>query len=492
VSGGGSLRPEASAEETAGLIRRGAVTSTEVTRACLDRIRALDGAHHAFITLLEADALAAAARADDELRRGRSVGPLHGVPVTVKDAFLLRGTPTTIGAVMLRTYAPAENDAACLDRLRDAGAVVLGKTNVGSGIAWQTAGLSATRLPPAENPWRRGRTLGGSSSGSAVAVALGMGYASVGSDSGGSVRNPAALSGLVGLKPTFGRVSQYGCVYGLCRSLEHVGPLTRTVRDAAILLSCLAGRDPRDPTSADAPVPDYLAAVADAAPEPLRIGWFSDGGPLGAEPDVLARVADATRVLRSLGMSVEEVPAPAADPELWYELTLFEEADALDETVPALTAYQEYGRANLRRKRDRVSRAAAARAANIRSAYAALFSRFDLLALPTAPLTATPLTAPTLQWNGSARDALDLYLANTWVFNLTGHPAITLPCGFDRDRMPVGMQLAARHFDEARLLRAAARYEAAVGRFPLPASEPPALRPTDGSILITPNGGSIP
>ena len=408
MSGGGSLLPEASAEEIAGLIRSGAVTSVEVTEACLARIRAFDGARHAFVTVLEADALAAAARADDDLRSGRTAGPLHGVPISVKDAFRLRGTPTTVGAVMLRTYAPAENDAACLDRLRDAGTVLLGKTNVGSGVAWQTAGLNATRLLPAENPWRRGRTLGGSSSGSAVAVALGMGYASVGSDSGGSIRNPAALAGLVGLKPTFGRVSQYGCVYGLSRSLEHVGPITRTVRDAAMLLGCLAGHDPRDPTSANVPVPDYLSAVATEPTEPLRIGWFSDGGPGGAEPDVLARVADAVRVLRSLGMTVDEVPAPAADPELWYELTLFEESAALDETVPPLSAYQEYARANIRRKRNRVSRTAAARAAELKSRYAALFSRFDLLALPTAPLTATPLTSPTLPWNGERLDALDL------------------------------------------------------------------------------------
>ena len=479
MSGDESLLCEASAEETARLIRSGAVTSTEVTQACLDRIRAFDRVHHAFITLLEADALSAAARADEDLRGARSIGPLHGVPISVKDAFLLRGTPTTIGAVMLRTYAPAEDDAAVLNRLREAGTVLLGKTNVGSGVAWQTAGLSATRLPPADNPWRRGRTLGGSSSGSAVAVALGMGYASVGSDSGGSIRNPAALAGLVGLKPTFGRISQYGCVYGLCRSFEHVGPLTRTVRDAAILLGCLAGRDPRDPTSADAPVPDYLSVIAGAPPEPLRIGWFSDGGPLGAEPEVLARVAEAVRVLRSLGMPVEEVPAPAADPELWYALTLSEETAAFDQMIPALGAYQEYAHANLRRKRDRVSRAAATRAEELRNAYAALFSRFDLLAMPTAPLTATPLTAPTLRWNGETRDALDLYLSNTWPFNLTGHPAITLPCGFDREHLPVGMQLVARHFDETRLLQAAARYETAVGRFPLPAPPPCAHDPME-------------
>jgi Asp-tRNA(Asn)/Glu-tRNA(Gln) amidotransferase A subunit family amidase len=480
MSGAVDLLPKASVEEVADFIRSQTVTSTEVTRACLERIRALDGAHHAFITVLEEDALAAAAQADDDVRCGRPIGPLHGVPVSVKDAFLLRGTPTTVGAAVLRAHAPAEDDAACLDRLRDAGAVLLGKVNVGSGIAWQATALSCGRLPPAENPWRRGHTPGGSSSGSAVAVTLGMGYASIGTDSGGSVRNPAALSGVVGLKPTFGRVSQRGCVYGLCRSFEHIGPLTRTVRDAAILLHCLAGYDTQDPTSADIAVPDYLNALAPTPPETLHVGWCSDGGPLGAEADVLERVAGAVRVLRDLGMLVEELPSPAADPALWYELTLLEEAAAFNKMLPTLPAYPEYARANLLRKRERVSRAAAARAAAIQRSYAALFSRYDLLVLPTAPLTAKPLTMPTLRWNDDTRDTLDLHLANTWVFNLTGHPAISVPCGFDRDRLPVGIQLVARHFDEARLLQAAARYEATIGRFPLPPLvSAPVAPPTD-------------
>ncbi|HLJ60321.1 MAG TPA: amidase [bacterium] len=175
MNGVADLLQEASVEEVAGFIRSRAVTSIEVTGACLERIHKLDGAHHVFITVLEEDALVAAARADDDVRRGRLIGPLHGVPVSVKDAFLMRGTPTTVGAAVLRTHAPTEGDAACLDRLRDAGAVLLGKVNVGSGIAWQAVALSQSRLPPAENPWRRGYTPGGSSSGSAVAVALGIG-----------------------------------------------------------------------------------------------------------------------------------------------------------------------------------------------------------------------------------------------------------------------------------------------------------------------------
>jgi len=463
------LRDGASVEEVAALLRTRTVSSLEVTRACLARIHALDPTYHAYITVLEDSALAAARSADEAIRRGKETGPLFGVPISVKDCFLLRGTSTTVGSPILRDYAPPEDDATCLHRLRQAGAVVLGKTTVGTGMAWDTTRTVATGFARAQNPWRTGHTPGGSSSGSAVAVALGMGYASVGTDSGGSIRIPASFSGVVGLKPTHGRVSQYGSVYGFGQTLEHVGPLTRTVRDAAILLHSLAGYDPRDSTSVARGVPDYLQALdTSARSERWRIGWFADGGPQGAEPDVLERVGDAVRVLESCGLSVERINAPAANEELWPEISLLEESEHLDKRLPTFPPYLEYVRANLGRRRARISQFVSAQTQKIRGAYADLFSRFNLLVLPTTPITAKPFTIQTLQWNGRERDAEGLYLCNTWTFNLTGYPAISVPCGFDRSGLPVGLQIAGRHFDETSVLQVARLYEKAVGGFPLP------------------------
>jgi aspartyl-tRNA(Asn)/glutamyl-tRNA(Gln) amidotransferase subunit A len=397
------------------------------------------------------------------------------VPISIKDCFLLAGAPTTVGSPILRDYAPPEDDATCVDRVRGAGAVILGKTSVGTGMAWDTTRTVAGGFARAENPWRRGHTPGGSSSGSAVAVALGMGYASVGTDSGGSIRIPASFSGLVGLKPTHGRVSQYGSVYGFGQTLEHVGPLTRTVRDAAILLRCLAGYDQRDPTSVKHDVPDYLQALDDVArPERWRVGWFADGGPLGAEPDVLARVDHAVRILESSGLSIERLQAPDVDEGLWPEISLLEEAEHLDKKLPPFAPYLEYVRANLRRRRTRIAQFVSARTRKIREAYADLFSRFDLLVLPTTPITAKPFTLRTLRWNGRERDAEGLYPCNTWTFNLTGNPAISLPCGFDRSGLPVGLQIAGRRFDETTVMQAAHIYEKASGGFPLPEPVPSA------------------
>ena len=464
-----ALPDGASVGQVATLIRTRAVSSLEVTRACLARIHALDATYHAYITVLEDSALAAARRADEDIQQGKDAGPLLGVPISVKDTFLLRGTPTTVGSPILSDYSPPGDDATCLDRLRQAGAVILGKVNVGTGMAWDTVRTASTGFARAQNPWRLGYTPGGSSRGSAVAVALGMGYASLGTDSGGSIRIPASFSGVVGLKPTHGRVSQYGSVFAFGQALEHVGPLTRTVRDAAMLLRSLAGYDPRDPTSADLEVPDYLGTLdAPAGQETQRIGWFAAGGPRGAEPDVLERVAEAVHVLETLGLSIERIQAPVFDEELWPEVVLLEEAGRFDEELPQLPPYMEYVRAGLRRKRTRIARSISAQTQEMRRVYADLFSRFDLLALPTTPITAKSFTTQTLQWDGRERDAEGLYLCNTWSFNLMGYPAISVPCGFDRTGLPVGLQIVGRHFDEASVLRVAVLYERAVGGFALP------------------------
>jgi Asp-tRNA(Asn)/Glu-tRNA(Gln) amidotransferase A subunit family amidase len=273
----------------ADLIRRGEVSSTELVDTCLARAAALDPIYHAHISVLTDEAREAARRADEDVSLGRPLGRLHGVPVTVKDAFLMRGTRTTVGTVGLSNYAPAgQEDATCVQRLTAAGAIVVAKANVGSGMSRTNA--DSARLPTARNPWRPDHTPGGSSSGSAVSLAIGTSYGSVGTDLGGSIRIPAAFTGVVGLKPTYGRVSQHGDVFGMATALEHVGPLARTVEDAALMLEVLAGRDPLDPTSLEAPPPAALSAVLHPDFGAVRLGFDVSGGQFGSEPDVGARV----------------------------------------------------------------------------------------------------------------------------------------------------------------------------------------------------------
>jgi len=451
------------------LIRRGEKSSVEVVDGCLARIAALDPVYHAHVSVLADEARAAARRADEDVRRGRPLGRLHGVPVTLKDAFLMRGTPTTLGTTELRAYAPSDqDDATCVRRLQDAGAIVLAKVNVGSGMS--RASADGSRLESARNPWRLDHTPGGSSSGSAVSLAIGTSYGSVGTDLGGSIRIPAAFTGVVGLKPTYGRVSLHGDVFGMAAALEHVGPLTRTVADAALMLEVLSGPDPRDPTALDASAPAAVAAVARAAFGTVRLGHVRNGGPVGAEPDVRASVGAAVDRLAGAGtgIDVEEVTLPAFDETLWDEITLLNEWDVYDAQCAEDRTYLAYVRANLRRKRRKVMDHFGDICERIRAAYAAVFERVDLLALPTAPITAKPLGTWTWPWSGASRETMDLHLANCWMFNVTGHPAVSVPCGLSGEGLPVGLQLVGRHLREDLVLGVAAAYERAVGGFPMP------------------------
>ena len=456
--------------QVADRIRRQEMSSAEVVDGCLARIAALDPVYHAHISVLADEARAAARRADEDVRRGRPLGRLHGVPVTLKDTFLMRGTPTTIGTPALRAYSPSDqDDATCIERLRNAGAIVLAKVNVGSGMSRTNA--EGARLESARNPWRLDRTPGGSSSGSAVSLAIGTSFASVGTDLGGSIRIPAAFTGVVGLKPTYGRISQYGDVFGMATALEHVGPLTRTVEDAAVMLEVLAGPDPRDPTTVDAPVPMAVAAVTGPAFGTVRLGCARSGGPVGAEPDVRARVEAAVNRLVNAGFGIEaeEVTLPVFDESLWDEITLLNEWDVYDAQCAEDRAYAAYVRANLRRRRRKIMDRLENICDRMRAAYAAVFEHVDLLALPTAPITAKPLGTWTWPWAGASRETMDLHLANCWMFNVTGHPAISVPCGLSDEELPVGLELVGRHLREDLVLGVAAMYERAVGGFPMPA-----------------------
>jgi aspartyl-tRNA(Asn)/glutamyl-tRNA(Gln) amidotransferase subunit A len=458
---------DSSVSEIAARIRRREVSALQVTEACLARIAAFNPSYQVYITILRDEALQAAREDDAQIQRGDDVGPLHGVPLSVKDVFIMRGTMTTVGSPLLRDFPPGEpEEATCVQRLRQAGAIILGKVNVGSGLELNA---SATLIGAPRNPWSFDCTPGGSSSGSAVAVALGMGYASVGTDLGGSIRTPAALTGVVGLKPTYGRVSTYGDVFCLSRALEHVGPITRTVRDAALLLRVLAGRDPRDPDCADAPVPDYPAEVEEGLRDgDLRIAAIKPQGPLQADPEVWAGFQAAIPLLARAGATIEEIPFPVFGEELWYQLGLLREWELVEAHAPWGIAYSGYLQTRLQWIQQKVLGHLAPVMEQIQETYRKLFARFDILLLPTTPITATPAHIRRVPWAGQEKDVLDLHISYTWVFNLTGHPAISLPCGFTPAGLPVGLQMVGRRFDEGLLLKVAGTFEKAFGQFRMP------------------------
>jgi aspartyl-tRNA(Asn)/glutamyl-tRNA(Gln) amidotransferase subunit A len=451
--------------ELAEQLRRGAVSPVEVTRAYLERIGALEPTLRAFITVTGEQALAEAAAAEREIGAGQYRGPLHGVPLAIKDLFYTAGVRTTAGSKILADFVPAE-DAACVARLRAAGALSLGKTNL------EEFAYGATSINPhygaCRNPWDPERIAGGSSGGSAAAVAAGLCSAALGTDSGGSIRQPSALCGLVGLKPTYGRVSRHGVV-PLSWSQDHVGPMARTVRDAAVLLQALAGHDPRDPASSPAPVPDYLAGLEDGV-RGLRVGLPRDFFFTRVDSEVADAVRGAARALEGLGAQVEEVPLPHAT-QIWTAgaAILYAEATAYHEAW-LRSRPEDYG--PLVRARLRVGaailgadylKAQRARALLVAEADR-LFDRLDVLLTPTTPIAAPRQDESVVRWpDGTEEDVRGATLRFTRPFNLLGFPAASVPCGFTAGGLPLGLQIVARPFAEALVLRVAGAYEAAHG-----------------------------
>ena len=439
-------------------IERRELSPVEVTRATLERIARVDRALNAFITVTADAALDAAARAERAILDGAYLGPLHGVPIGLKDLYQTRGVRTTAGTPILADWVPDE-DAAAVERLAAAGAVVVGKHNLHEFAFGVTN--DNPHYGPTRNPWDRARVPGGSSGGSAAAVAAGLGYAALGSDTGGSIRLPAALCGVVGLKPTYGRVSRHG-VLPLAWSLDHAGPLARTVDDVAIVLGAIAGHDPRDPASADRAVPDFAAAL-DGRVVGVRIGVLREylGGDV--EPPVVAAVRGALETLAGLGAHLEDVSIPAADHALGASTAvMFAEAAAVHERRLA-EHHERYG-ADVRDRLDLGARLTAVdylkgqRARRVmQEAFADELGRVDLIATPTVPIV-----APTFEEAGSdaARGAL---VRHTRLFNLLGLPACSVPCGTSPEGLPVGLQLVGRPFDEATVLRVAHAYEQQAG-----------------------------
>ena len=463
-------------------ILEGRTTAAEVCRATLDRIGALDPAIHAFHTICGEQALARAAEIDAN-RAALGPLPLLGVPVAIKDNICTRGVKTTAASRVLREYVPPY-DAAVVERLDAAGAVIVGKTNCDEfamGSSTENSAFGVTR-----NPWALERIPGGSSGGSSAAVAAGMVPLALGSDTGGSIRQPAALCGVTGIKPTYGRVSRYGLI-AFASSLDQVGPIATSVEDAATALSAIAGFDRRDSTSFDAPAPVFSGALA----ESLR--GLSVGVPRalladGVEREVMAAFDAAIDTMQAEGATVEEVALPSSAYAIptYYLVATAEASSNLarydgvrygfraggSDTLDAMydrTRDEGFG-AEVKRRimlgtyvlsagyYDAFYVKAQQVRTLIRRDYEEAFARVDLVAMPTSPTAAFPLGERTT-------DPLQMYLADVFTVaaNLTGLPAISIPCGFTQARLPVGLQLTARAWEEATLIRAAAAYERATG-----------------------------
>ncbi|HEV8339142.1 MAG TPA: Asp-tRNA(Asn)/Glu-tRNA(Gln) amidotransferase subunit GatA [bacterium] len=463
------------------LLRRREVTPTALAETYLARIAALDPSLHAFL-YVDPDAVRAEAlRWDARYAAGGDLPPLAGVPIAVKDLICTRGVPTTCGSRILEGWRPPY-DATVIARLRRAGAILLGKTNMDEFAMGSSTENSA--FGPTHNPWDRERVPGGSSGGSAAAVAGGLAPWALGTDTGGSIRQPAALCGIVGLKPTYGRVSRYGLVaYG--SSLDQIGPLTRTVDDAALLLEALAGWDPLDATSADLDRPECRGGLAGGAAG-LRIGVVREGMGEGLEAGVGDAIAEAVRLLSDLGAEIEEVTLPTIGYALptYYLLATAEASSNLARydgvrhglRVGAADIIDLFSRTRNRgfgaEVKRRIMLGTYALSAGFYEAYYLNAQRartlvrqdfdralgaVDLLLLPTSPTVAFPLGA-------RVDDPLQMYLADIFTIpvNLAGLPGISIPCGFTGG-LPVGLQLIGRAFDETTLLRAAAAYEQAAG-----------------------------
>jgi aspartyl-tRNA(Asn)/glutamyl-tRNA(Gln) amidotransferase subunit A len=436
------------------------LSPVEVVRDQLARIERLDGRLRSYLVVFADSALAEARAAEAAVRAGQALGPLHGVPVAVKDLFAVAGTPTTAGSQFLTE--PARHDSTAVARLRAAGAILLGKLNLHE-FAFGPEGTNPHHGTP-WNPWdaTTHRLAGGSSSGSGVAVAAGLAPAALGSDTGGSIRIPAACCGTVGLKPTYGRVSRAGVV-PLAWSLDHVGPLTRTVADAAAILSAIAGPDPADPSSRAVPVPDYVAGL-EAPVKGLRVGLLREYVE-EADDEVRAALGEAVRVLHGLGCTVHDVVLPwsryglatsyavlSSEAIAYHEPLLREHAPRYAEDVRRRLAIAGFLTATDYLKGQRARRL-------IREEIDGALGQADCLLAPALPVAAPPVTATEVRIGDRGESTRFAFTRFTRLFNLGGHPAIALPCGFNRDGLPLSMQLAGRAFDEGTILRLARAYE---------------------------------
>ncbi|WP_200211630.1 Asp-tRNA(Asn)/Glu-tRNA(Gln) amidotransferase subunit GatA [Micromonospora coerulea] len=482
------------ATEIAGLVAKGETSAVEVTQAHLDRIAAVDDRVHAFLHVDTEGALAAARRVDERRAAGEELGPLAGVPVAVKDVLTTKGVPTTVGSKILEGWRPPY-DSTIVQRLRDAGTVMLGKTNMDEFAMGSSTEYSA--YGPTHNPWDLDRIPGGSGGGSAAALAAYEAPLSIGSDTGGSIRQPGAVTGTVGAKPTYGGTSRYGLV-AFSSSLDTPGPCARTVLDAALLHQVIGGHDPRDSTSIPQPVPDVVGAAKLGATGDLtgvKLGVVTEFTGEGAEPGVLAAFRESVDALAKLGAEIVEVSCPhfryalpayylIAPSECSSNLARFDgvrfglrvgdDGNRSLEEVMSLTREAGFG-AEVKR---RIMIGTYALSSGYYDAYygqaqkvrtlitrdfTAAFEQVDALISPTTPFVAFPIGARTA-------DPYQMYLADLFTIptNLYGGPGISVPCGLS-DGLPVGLQVMAPTMADDRMYRVAAALESVVGTFTPPA-----------------------
>jgi aspartyl-tRNA(Asn)/glutamyl-tRNA(Gln) amidotransferase subunit A len=462
-------------------LRRGELSAVELTRAALDRIAATDGAVHAFLTVTADEALAAAAAADAQLASGQAASPLTGIPIAIKDVIATAGIRTTAASKILEHFVPSY-DATVTARLKQAGAVIVGKANCDEFAMGSSNENSA--YGPTRNPWDLDRVPGGSSGGSAAAVAAGQVLAALGTDTGGSIRLPASYTGTVGVKPTYGRVSRFGVV-AYASSLDQVGPMTRDVTDAALLLSVLAGHDPRDSTSVARPVPDYSGALGGGA-RGLRIALPREYFGAGMQPEVEQAVRAAAATFRADGAAVHDASLPHTEHAVgcYYILATAEASSNLARydgiryglRAPAsgslLDLYRDSREAGfgpeVKRRimlgtyvlssgyYDAYYLKAQKVRTLIRRDFERVFADADVIVTPAAPTTAFRLGEKTA-------DPLQMYLSDVFMIsiNLAGLPAIVLPCGVDASGLPIGLQIVGPPFGEEIVLRAARAFEQA-------------------------------
>ncbi|HSE20267.1 MAG TPA: amidase [Pyrinomonadaceae bacterium] len=435
---------ELSISEAAELLRPKTISPVELTKACLDRIESLNPVLNAFITVTDEAAMAQARVAEDEIQRGHWRGPLHGIPIGLKDLIDTAGTRTTCGSELFADRVPTE-DAEVVRRLKDAGAVLIGKQNL-QEFAYGGTSVSSY-FGAVHNPWNPNHIAGGSSGGSAAAVAAGMCFGAIGSDTGGSVREPAAFCGIVGLKPTYGRVSTRG-VFPLSWSLDHIGPLCRNVRDSALMLEVIAGYDVHDVTSVDWPTEAYgqyvLRNKTDFRIGVVRHPFFRD-----LDQEIELAINESLKVICNMSAQVIEVELPSVPtavqaPEV-YAVHKKYYADSPELYLPWM--------------RERLAQAATAdKVAYVEDRFALervrrtvneVFAEVDLLITPTTPVP--PITIEQASKMAPA-PAGEVWLRNTRPFNAYGLPTISIPCGFTKAGLPIGLQIAGPRFGEGRVL----------------------------------------
>jgi aspartyl-tRNA(Asn)/glutamyl-tRNA(Gln) amidotransferase subunit A len=469
---------ELTAHESAARLRAREISSVELTRAYLDRIDMVDPTVHAYLKVMRDEALAMAAAADSRLAAGdNAAGPLTGVPIALKDLLATQGVETTAGSRMLAGYVPPYS-ATVVERLRDAGAVFLGKTNMDEFAMGSSNEYSA--YGPVLNPWDMARVPGGSSGGSAAAVAADECTIALGSDTGGSIRQPGALCGVVGLKPTYGRVSRYGLI-AFASSLDQIGPLAKDVTDAATMLGAISGHDPRDSTSVDLPVPNYVGDL-EGGVRGLRVAVPREYFVRGMQPGMEELVRGAIGALEGLGATVGEVSLPSTDHGLaTYYIIAPAEASAnlarfdgvkYGYSHPAESLWQAYGETRDEGFGPEVKRrvmigtyalsstyydAYYVKAQKIRTMvkddFDRVFKDYDAILAPTSPTTAWPLGA-------KMDDPVQMYLSDacTLPVNIAGLPGVSVPCGL-LDGLPAGLQIITPAFTESLMLRIAYAYE---------------------------------